>query len=42
MTDPKSLLTEAFARVPAYRAFLSEHGAGPETPWDALPLITKK
>jgi phenylacetate-CoA ligase len=42
MTSSQTLLTEAFARVPAYRAFLSEHGAGPETPWDALPLITKK
>jgi phenylacetate-CoA ligase len=42
MTNPKSLLTEAFARVPAYRAFLGERGAGPDTPWDALPLINKK
>jgi phenylacetate-CoA ligase len=42
MTSSRTLLTEAFARVPAYRAFLEARGAGPDTPWEAVPLITKK
>jgi phenylacetate-CoA ligase len=42
MMSPLNLLTEAFARVPAYRAFLEARGAGPDTPWDAVPLTTKK
>jgi phenylacetate-CoA ligase len=42
MTSAKTLLTEAIARVPAYSAFLEARGAGPDTPWESLPLITKK
>ncbi len=42
MTSSKNLLAEAFARVPAYRAFLNARGAGPDTPWEAVPLTTKK
>jgi phenylacetate-CoA ligase len=42
MMSSQTLLTEAFARVPAYRAFLAARGAGLDTPWESLPLTTKK